>query len=342
MKTIGFVNEKGGVGKTFLATQFALFCALQFKFKTVFIDLDAQGNASDFLKRAENFKVFDVASSSLFQENCELNLKNAFDESNLVLIPAPEDRSLTKIIDSTSEGLLKKFNNFFNSVKQLDEQCDLVVFDSSPNADIRSNCAIAFSDVVVCPLHLTNDSFKGVHRTKQRVMALNDAAELFFAINMVRKSDLQAYLKDEIVKLCADHLLVVKQSDITISKGNNIAITDNMQISAIQEHNCYAIAHHMGAPIWAIDSAGWKELRGIFYTLLEALDVERDFVLTDEFKAALEHLKLAYPDNWKAILRQYWLSNSKLFNTLPNVSKSDRHKLWLLREHASLSLVKPD
>ena len=40
MKILTIANEKGGVGKTFLATQYAFYCALQMGLRVLVIDLD--------------------------------------------------------------------------------------------------------------------------------------------------------------------------------------------------------------------------------------------------------------------------------------------------------------
>ena len=40
MKTLAIINEKGGVGKSFIATQFALFCRFKLGNRVLVVDLD--------------------------------------------------------------------------------------------------------------------------------------------------------------------------------------------------------------------------------------------------------------------------------------------------------------
>lgn len=46
---ISFTNQKGGVGKTTFSTQLAYYLATTKKKKVLFIDMDAQGSASETL-----------------------------------------------------------------------------------------------------------------------------------------------------------------------------------------------------------------------------------------------------------------------------------------------------
>lgn len=49
MITLTVINNKGGVGKSFLSTQFAFYCALKRGLRTLFIDLDPQAHSSNCL-----------------------------------------------------------------------------------------------------------------------------------------------------------------------------------------------------------------------------------------------------------------------------------------------------
>ena len=49
MKTLAIINEKGGVGKSFIATQFALYCRFKLGNRVLVVDLDQQRNTSDIL-----------------------------------------------------------------------------------------------------------------------------------------------------------------------------------------------------------------------------------------------------------------------------------------------------
>ena len=49
MKVLSILNEKGGVGKSFIATQFAYFCRYKLGNRVLVIDLDQKGNSGDIL-----------------------------------------------------------------------------------------------------------------------------------------------------------------------------------------------------------------------------------------------------------------------------------------------------
>lgn len=50
MKKISIMNQKGGVGKSMVASQFAFYCALKLNLRVLFVDLDQQGNSTKVLR----------------------------------------------------------------------------------------------------------------------------------------------------------------------------------------------------------------------------------------------------------------------------------------------------
>ena len=66
---IAFANQKGGVGKTTIATQFAYYLRLQKNKKVLFLDMDAQGSASETLN--ERNPIAGTTSQALFREELD-------------------------------------------------------------------------------------------------------------------------------------------------------------------------------------------------------------------------------------------------------------------------------
>ena len=52
MKILAVINEKGGVGKTFVTTQFAYFCRYKLGNRVLVVDLDHQNNSGDILSQS--------------------------------------------------------------------------------------------------------------------------------------------------------------------------------------------------------------------------------------------------------------------------------------------------
>jgi len=68
MITLTVINNKGGVGKSFLSTQFAFYCALKRGLRTLFIDLDPQAHSSNCLFDSKLFEPANVSSGLLMQQ----------------------------------------------------------------------------------------------------------------------------------------------------------------------------------------------------------------------------------------------------------------------------------
>ena len=93
MKILTVANEKGGVGKTFLATQYAFYCALQMGLRVAVIDLDQQANATtclteqNFAKKHE-LSSFDLIAQDLSEQISEENFTKELETSGFWLFGA--------------------------------------------------------------------------------------------------------------------------------------------------------------------------------------------------------------------------------------------------------------
>ena len=386
MKVLTFTNEKGGVGKTFLAVQTAFYAAYEFGFRVVFIDLDAQRNATKILINSKNPKVYlsKTPSNELFEPDCHIALSGLIN-SRLMLIGSPEDKN--DLLNILNKDMEQSAYSFQTAISSLEKICDLLIIDCNPNADIRSNCAISIANTIICPFQLLGESIDGLAGTIERVNNINSMSELYFIPNMVDSSPLQQKKAAELIEFNSEMLLKIKSfklvtpssvestddkndqtrdvdsaesedlvdittnsaskdiPQITINPANegslkSIVITKEAGIYAgIKRRNCFAVAQDESKPIWLTlnNERGWSELRKVLFSILEAVDIERDYCPTKDMEQSLNSLKELYPNYWKLLLRQYWMTNAR--QILPNLRNVDLINLAQLKEHVPLSLI---
>ena len=208
---ITLANEKGGVGKTFLAVQLALYAAQQFKLKTLVIDLDSQGNASSILKKNDQVLVADgITSADLFSKDCSVTAADK--EHALVLVSAPASgHELQAIAQSNDEVQEDMLLNFYNLVSAEAEKFDLVIIDTNPNADLRSTCAIACSTHVLCPIQLYQESVDGITGMCERILGGNDKVNMFLIPSMLESNSYQMKNAEVLINHLSHMLLPVTE-----------------------------------------------------------------------------------------------------------------------------------
>lgn len=155
-KAICICNVKGGVGKTTIAVNLAKKTA-SLGFKTLLIDCDKQGNATDQIApelREKSFPcLFDIVKN-------QVNIADAIVEINghLSLLPSNLTNQLLE-----QEILNKKLNlgNYFK--KLLDGHgFDLIIFDTEPNLSLINLMALAYCELNIAPIRLDKNSLDGL------------------------------------------------------------------------------------------------------------------------------------------------------------------------------------
>jgi len=155
MKTLVITTEKGGVGKTALCTQFALYASLRLKKRVLILDFDSQNNASNALRRGAHttvapFTVYDVVTG------------RASDTPTAPLVLVPEgDRKTLDLAERPAEH-----NEFAsNAIDYLDEaqaHFDLCIFDTNPAPDIRKTITLCCADYLLVPVQLSQEANEGL------------------------------------------------------------------------------------------------------------------------------------------------------------------------------------
>lgn len=176
-RIIALTNQKGGVGKTSLCWNLAVYLSAKFGKKVLAIDLDTQGNLSHTLiKDSENDVSYDVISYSgiqtrnLFDYNYNLDDKPMKASYGIDLAyTEPNDMSLTQYVyqdldSSNQDDLSKNLESFIHKVKALSANYDYVLMDCPPFIGQHILAAFLVCDYVITPVQPTSfviDGTKG-------------------------------------------------------------------------------------------------------------------------------------------------------------------------------------
>lgn len=161
MQVLTLLNEKGGVGKTTLATHIAAGLALRGN-KVIIIDADAQGHATirlgiakrggfyDLLVREEEWQsVLSVISPDIYVP------EGAKQTGSLFLLPSNiETRNIATTIDDP-ELLRERLDELRGSI-------DYVIFDTSPTPSLLHGSIYMATDAILYPTTLEPLAFDGL------------------------------------------------------------------------------------------------------------------------------------------------------------------------------------
>ena len=155
-KNICVCNVKGGVGKTTISVGVAIKSA-SLGIKTLLIDCDKQGNATDQLwpeSRDQDFPcLYDIIKKNTKVESAIRPINDY-----LSLLPSNLKNQLLET-EITNKNINK--GNFFKRI--LDKlNYELVLFDTEPNLSQINLMALAYSDLNIAPIKLDKNSIDGL------------------------------------------------------------------------------------------------------------------------------------------------------------------------------------
>lgn len=186
MKVITLLNEKGGVGKTTLATHLAAGLALYAGLRVVLIDADPQGQAAALmgLKKEPSFYNVLIRDAEWRDELRPIPPEVYCDEANariiqgeLYVLPGNAETRLIPQADP-NPFLLR------DRLAELDTWADVVVFDTSPTPSVIHTSIWMATDSVLLPtvpsyLSLDGIAYSIVHQEAARRMRVeNDLGEI--------------------------------------------------------------------------------------------------------------------------------------------------------------------
>lgn len=366
MKILTIANEKGGVGKTLLSVQFAFYCAFKFGLKVALIDLDQQANSTNSIKCNSNCAIAsDIKSSALLLSDNETFRASLaqFDEllksSNLVCFPA--DDVLSDIERGGHEYHQLVAYNFNQNLESLKSYFDLVVIDTNPNPDIRSNLGIAVATHLVSPLVLNKEPIDGIARLINRISVLSEnnpdmvlgKGFLGMLPNMLTATSFQCKNAEELFS-SADHLMMkwtdleieldtsklsFEKSAVALDPDGNAIIRTKPHYAAIKNHIGIAEAQAKGLPIWEMDNqnVAWSEMKRAFFTMICQINPERQDLSTPEQKAVFDKAKSLYGNSAKQIVKNFWMTD--LNASLPGMKPNEIQLLREMRSAAPISTV---
>lgn len=171
MKIITLLNEKGGVGKTTLATHIASGLAIR-GYKVVLADTDMQANATiafglqpeggiyNLLVRSEETQIRDVLRA--VPKDRIVTAENV-DTLTGSLYIIPSNHESRNIPNSIADGsiVLERFS-------ELKDVIDYIIIDTSPTANMLHSAIYAATDAIIYPTRLEEWSFVGLNNAFQR------------------------------------------------------------------------------------------------------------------------------------------------------------------------------
>ena len=153
MKTLVLCNQKGGVGKSAVATLLAHHLVHRGR-RVLAIDLDHQGNFSKPLRISGRLALSAFASDALMTGTAP-----ALPGQPFVLVPG--DRALLGL--ERQPALHTPFARHFRSfLPAVNDAFDVCVVETNPNPDIRVIAALASADFVLSPIQLNQEAMDGV------------------------------------------------------------------------------------------------------------------------------------------------------------------------------------
>ncbi|WLI91088.1 ParA family protein [Massilia sp. R2A-15] len=269
MKTMALANQKGGVGKSFVATQLAFFLAERGK-RVLHLDLDHQRNSSVPLIKSGLARLAGCAASDVLQGPVTALIDFPF-----VVVSGDVRLSGLERQPEHHNSYVANLRGFLDAVGA---QFDVCVIDTNPNPDIRYAAALICADCVLSPVQLNQEALDGigsllrhprygVHKVRD---LMNPKLDLIGLLpNMVEATPFQ---RANLTQLLQAH------PQLLISLPGEL-----LRYAFIQTRTAIAEAQAAGVPLWQLRHASvsgqgkvgagslrtaareaWREVRPVF------------------------------------------------------------------------------
>lgn len=263
MKTLVLANQKGGVGKSAVAVQFAYFLALVLNKRVLIIDFDHQRNTTKAIRTGGLATVSAITSSTILKTKT-----SGIEHADFVLVAG--DPELIKMEKQAAEHNAFA-TNLYTFLASVADQFDVCVIDTNPNPDIRQLASLVVSDFVLSPLQLNQEAIDGIgdllnHENigiRKIQATLNKKLQLIGILpNIVEPTPFQRDNFRDLSKAFAKLLIPLENGFAAVKKT-----------TAIPE------AQAAGLPVWKLGKTSardaWNQMRPVFEKIATTMGVEQ-------------------------------------------------------------------
>jgi len=174
MKVLTLLNEKGGVGKTTLATHIAMGCAAR-GMRVMLIDGDPQGHATLRCKVKRAPRLYDLLVREEDWGRTAVIVPP--EQYGVPGDPLPTGRLYVVASNTETRSIQDNVSNPYelrNRLSEIEQRLDLVVVDTSPTPSLLHGLFYLATDYILYPTEAAFGSFTGLSDSLQRLPGIND------------------------------------------------------------------------------------------------------------------------------------------------------------------------
>ncbi len=243
MKIISLMNNKGGCGKTTIASNLAINLVNNNK-NVLLIDLDGLCCINYIFNKSkyqtQDINIFSFLSKKLDLSKCIIKLEN-----NLDYLSA-SDKLQQFDIEQHLNNLKSNFIEFFNWLKNHSDY-DYVVVDSAPQMSNLNKLIVSLSDLIIIPFEIEQTNLFSLINTCEFINSNNQNCKQLLVPNKCRINNLTGDLKlNRIDKEIYDQAI-----NTILDNCKNTILSNAKIINSTQFRNCIA---KYNLPLLAINS----------------------------------------------------------------------------------------
>lgn len=289
--TIGFVSEKGGVGKTTTVYHVAAGLVRFHRKKVLVLDTDYQRGGLTCRLRPEmleDFRLGQTDHTTLF------HVYQAFYSSNeqlpgLTVLPTDDDIDLvpadprlnsisvdkmppTNSLRANNDMLVRHLGLIQESLRSIDdpeEPYDFVLIDSHPDLDDLEKAVIFASDKCISPVKLDNQSATGVPSTAEAIRNVNEDMSAVIAMLSVAQQYEDTEFLGAAGMMCREYGGGLKYSEQIIF--NRLKRTTGILDSYVTEGDGIRQAAANGTTVYDTDGPNARKQAGQYKRLIHEI-----------------------------------------------------------------------